>query len=310
MRVLVLGSTGFIGKNLVKRLQNDNHVIHTAERSTGVDVREYDQILNKIKEVRPQAIFNLASHGGSVHYVKTRSADVYFDNVQMALNIYRAVHAVDPSIKIIQPLSNCSYPGKSSFQIEEDWLAGDVHPSVFSFGNSKRAIYFLAKCFKEQYDISTVNVLFPNTYGPGDSEDPNHTHALNGMIIRMLKAKYNGDSEFVVWGTGSPIREWAYIDDFVEILTRCLEIESLEYPVNMGQGKGYSIEQSARTIKKLCGFEGKVVFDTSYRDGDPKKVLCSDRFTKLFGDFEFYDHEDGIKNTIQYYDNLFKGNNT
>ena len=83
----------------------------------------------------------------------------------------------------------------------------------------------------------SVNFLFPNTYGPGDSEDPNHTHALNGMIIRMLKAKQARAKEFVVWGTGSPIREWAYIDDFIDTLVNSMELEGLEYPLNMGQNR-------------------------------------------------------------------------
>lgn len=304
MKVLILGSTGFIGKNLKKRLISDNFDVHTAERSSGVDVRDYNQIYAIIDKIRPKVIYNLASHGGSVHYVRTKAADVYHDNVQMALNLYKAVHEIDKNIKIIQPFSNCSYPGSSNLQKEEEWLDGDVHPSVFSFGNSKRSIFYLSKCYKEQYGVRSVNVLFPNTYGPGDSEDPNHTHALNGMVIRMLAAKENGDKEFVVWGTGSPIREWAYIDDFIEVLVRCLAIEGLEYPVNMGQGKGYSIKESAKLIKSACGYEGEITFDTSYRDGDPMKVVDGTKFNKVFKDFEFFNHFDGIVNTVKYYEEL------
>ena len=304
MKILILGSTGFIGKNLLGRLQNDGHTVVTAERSTGTDLRSYKQVLALLQQVKPEVIFNLASHGGSVHYVKSKAADVYFDNVQMSLNLYKAVASVNPKIKIVQPFSNCSYPGDSDVQKEEEWLNGDVHPSVFSFGNSKRSIFYISKCFKQQYNVSSVNVLFPNTYGPGDSVDPNHTHALNGMIIRMLKAQKNGDKEFVVWGTGSPIREWAYIDDFIEILVRCLEIDSQEYPVNMGQEKGYSIADSARLIKKACGFEGEIVFDTQYTDGDPVKIVSKQNFEKTFENFQFYDHFEGIKNTISYYKNL------
>lgn len=304
MKVLILGSTGFIGKNLKKRLIDDNFHVHTAERSSGVDVRDYAQIYAIIDKIRPKVIYNLASHGGSVHYVRTKAADVYHDNVQMALNLYRAVHEIDKDIKIIQPFSNCSYPGTSNLQKEEEWLNGDVHPSVFSFGNSKRSIFYLSKCYKEQYGVRSVNILFPNTYGPGDSEDPNHTHALNGMVIRMLAAKQNGDEEFVVWGTGSPIREWAYIDDFIDVLVKCLEIDGLEYPVNMGQSKGYSIKESANLIKSACGFEGQITFDTSYRDGDPMKVVDGTKFNEVFKDFEFFNHFDGIVNTVKYYEEL------
>lgn len=301
MKILVLGSTGFIGKNLINRLREDSYEVYTAQRSTGIDIREYDQICNKIKEVNPDVIYNLASHGGSVHYVRTKAGEVFHDNVQMALNLYRAVSEINPNIKIIQPFSNCSYPGKSNVQHEEEWLDGDVHPSVFSFGNSKRSIFYLSSCFQEQYGVRSVNVLFPNTYGPGDSLDPNHTHALNGMVIRMLAAQSKGDKEFVVWGTGSPIREWAYIDDFIEVLIRCLNIEGQEYPINMGQEKGYSIAESAKLIKKACGYEGDIVFDTSYRDGDPIKVMSRKKFVESFEGFEFFDHYEGILNTVNYY---------
>ena len=303
MKILILGSTGFIGKNLLQRLSSD-YEVYTAERSSGVDIRVYKQIFNKIKEVQPDVIYNLASHGGSVHYVRDKAAEVFHDNVQMSLNLYKSIQKINPKIKIIQPFSNCSYPGKSNLQKEEEWLDGDVHPSVFSFGNSKRSIFFLSKCFQQQYGVRSVNILFPNTYGPGDSIDPNHTHALNGMIIRMLDAQERGDEEFVVWGTGSPIREWAYIDDFIDVLVRCLNIEGSEYPINMGQGKGYSIAQSAKLIKKALDYKGKIIFDTKFKDGDPMKVVDGSKFSEVFQNFSFYDHYDGILKTVEYYRSL------
>ena len=301
MKILILGSTGFIGSNLKSRLEKEGHTIFTAERSSGVDIRRYNDIHFTINYTKPDVIYNLASHGGSVHYVKDNSADVFQDNVLMAINLYKAVSEVNKNIKIIQPFSNCSYPAKSNIQYESEWLDGDVHQSVFSFGNSKRSIFYLSKCYKQQYGVRSVNILFPNTYGPGDSLDPNHTHALNGMIIRMLEAQKKGDKEFVVWGTGSPIREWAYIDDFIEVLVRCLKIEGQEYPVNMGQEKGYSIADSAKLIKKACNFKGDIVFDTKYKDGDPVKIVNGDKFNELFKEFKFFDHYQGIKNTVKYY---------
>ena len=254
-----------------------------------------------IKELKPDIIFNVASHGGSLHYVKEYAGDVFFDNVQMALNLYKAVKENSPSSKIITPFSNCSYPGSSDVQEEENWLSGEVHPSIFSFGNSKRTIYYLSKCFYEQYNVKSVNLLLANTYGPGDSCDPNHTHALNGMIIRMLEAQKKGDDEFVVWGTGSPVREWTYVDDFIKSLVLAMDVNHLEYPLNIGQGKGYSIKESALLIKEAVGFEGDIVFDTSKIDGDAVKIMSDKNFRKEFSEFEFYNHKKGIENTVSYY---------
>ena len=122
------------------------------------------------------------------------------------------------------------------------------------------------------------------------------------MIIRMLKAKEAGDKEFVVWGTGSPVREWAYIDDFIESLVRALQLNNISYPVNIGQEKGYSIAESAKLIKEECGFKGDIVFDTSYPDGDPVKIMSTTNFKQYFPEFDFYDHRQGISNTIKYYE--------
>tara|TARA_Y100001963_G_scaffold158206_1_gene257029 strand:- start:822 stop:1739 length:918 start_codon:yes stop_codon:yes gene_type:complete len=302
MNVLVLGSTGFIGKSLINRLKEEPSNVTGVSRSGGLNLLDYEQTKQCLASVRPDIIYNVASHGGSLHYVKEFAASVYSDNLQMGLNLYRALDELNSTAKIVQPFSNCSYPGNSSVQNEENWLNGAVHPSIFSFGNSKRSLYYLSECYKQQHDISTVNLLLPNTYGPGDSIDPNKTHALNGMIIRMLKAKKAGDSEFVVWGTGSPVREWCYVDDFVEAMVQATSFEDMEYPVNIGQEKGYSIAESAQLIKKACGFEGEIVFDTKYPDGDAVKILGSSKLSDILPDFEFFDHEEGIRNTVKYYE--------
>ena len=302
MSVLVLGSTGFIGKSLVERLDKEPVEVTGVSRSTGVNLLDYKQVSDCIASVRPSVIYNVASHGGSLHYVKKYAASVYSDNLQMGLNLYRALVEQNSEAKIVQPFSNCSYPGNSSVQNEENWLNGGVHPSIFSFGNSKRALYYLAGCYKQEHQISTVNLLLPNTYGPGDSTDPNKTHALNGMIIRMLQAKKAGNSEFVVWGTGAPVREWCYVDDFVDAMVHATNFEDMEYPVNIGQEKGYSIAESAHLIKKACGYEGEIVFDTKYPDGDPVKILGKSKLNDILPNFEFFDHEQGIRNTVKYYE--------
>ncbi len=303
LKILVLGGSGFVGKNVLSHLAaTPEHTVISASRKESVDISNYEVFKEFLQKTRPDVIINCAAHVGSLHYVTTYAADVISDNIQMSLNIYKAVAAVCPQTKIINPLSNCSYPGTSDIQLEAEWWNGEVHDSVFSYGNSKRFLYVISKCYEKQYGIKTANFLIPNTFGPGDATDPNKTHALNGMIIRMLEAQKRQDSTFEIWGTGNPVREWAYIDDVVQILIAGITTpENLVYPINLAQNKGYTIKQSAEFIAEAVGFKGSLLFNTKYADGAPVKILDDQKFRKIFPDFSFFDHKQGIKNTVEYY---------
>lgn len=276
-----------------------------ASRRDGVDLTNYQQVEDFFAKTKPSVIFNCAAHVGSLHYVTTYAAQVVHDNIQMALNLYKAAAKVCPGARIINPLSNCSYPGAADVQKENEWWSGPVHDSVFSYGNAKRFIYVLSKCYAKEYGIGTANFLVPNTFGPGDATDPNKTHALNGMIIRMLGADKNNDQTFEVWGTGSPIREWAYVDDVVKVLIAGMDtnLDILE-PVNVAQNKGYTIKESGHFIAEAIGFKGELVFNTKYPDGAPVKLLDATRFQTIFPDFQFSDHKEGIAKTVSYYKSI------
>jgi GDP-L-fucose synthase len=306
-KILVLGGTGFIGKHVVNILQKNNHSVLAASRATGLDLHNYNNLHTYLAEHNPDVIFNCAAHVGSLHYVTTYAAQVIHDNMQMALNMYKAVAETCPKARVINPLSNCSYPGNLDVQSESDWWKGEVHESVFAYGNAKKFIYVLAQCYKKQHAITSINFLVPNTFGPGDSIDPNKTHALNGMIIRMIEAQKQGASEFEIWGTGNPIREWAYVDDVVNILMQGMYTqEDLTYPINLAQNKGFSIKQSAEFIAEALGFTGKLKFNTQYPDGAPVKILDNTNFKKLFPNFVFSDHKKGIAETVSYYKGRLK----
>ncbi len=303
-KILILGGHGFVGQNLVNSLKttSTDYQIFAVSRADGVDLTDYASAVKCLTETQPDVIINCAAHVGSINYVTKYAADVVRDNVQMSLNIYQAVLKTCSGTKIINLLSNCSYPGSADIQIESHWWDGPVHDSVFSYGNAKRMLYVISKCYANQYNIKSINFLIPNTFGPGDSTDPNKTHALNGMIMRMLEAQKRGDKEFEIWGTGSPIREWAYIDDVTNILMAGIDLETnLVEPVNLGQNKGYTIKESAEFIAEAIGFKGQLIFNTKYQDGAPIKILDDQKFRQNFPDFVFFDHKKGIANTVEYY---------
>jgi len=300
-KYIVLGHTGFVGKNLTMYLANKgNKVVGLSTEQC--DLREYSQLLSELKKAgKVDAIFNCAANVGSVHYVTAKAGEVISDNTYIALNLYKAVLEQCPETTVVNLLSNCCYVDGTQIQEEEKWIDGPVHHSVFSFGNFKRVLYYISKCYDMQFGINSINLMFSGIYGPGDSTDPNKVHALNGMIIRMLESIEKGDDEFEIWGTGKPIREWIYIDDVCKILLQSLEHKNLIEPVNVAQGKGFAISETAQNIAKATGYDGDLVFNTDYQDGAPIKILGMGKFQELFKDYVFYDHQEGVAKTVNYY---------
>jgi GDP-L-fucose synthase len=306
-KILVLGGHGFIGKSLMRALKSSEHDAVALSRRNGLDLHCYEATRNYLKLLQPDVIVNLAAHVGGLPYVAERHAIVFSDNTQMALNLYKAVQEVCPKSLIVNPLSNCCYPGQAEIYTESDWLKGDVHPSVLSYGNAKRFIYTLASCYKIQFGIETRHFLIPNAFGPGDRTDADKVHALNGMIIRMLKAQKEQHPTFEVWGTGRPIREWIYVEDVAKLLTLAIDRNiARQEPLNLAQGKGYTIRESAELIAHAIGFQGKLIFRKDFPDGAARKIMNTRQFREVFKDYQFFDHFDAISKTVNYYHkNLF-----
>ncbi len=268
-----------------------------------MDLLNLEDVRDAFRSQQPDVIYNCAAHVGSLHYVTEFAATVVHDNLQMALNLYRAAQDVCPDAHIINPLSNCSYPGDADVHHEPDWWDGPVHASVLPYGTAKRMIYVVSQCYHQQHGTRTTNLLVSNAYGPGDYLDPNKVHALNGLVIRMLRAHWAGDAEFEIWGTGRPIREWTHVRDVARALVQAMQSsEPRIYPVNVAKHHGHSIRDLASMIADSIGYTGDLVYNTSYQDGAPIKVLDDRQFRAEFPDFEFCPIEDGIRETVAYYE--------
>jgi GDP-L-fucose synthase len=303
MKAMVLGGHGFIGGNLSALLERKGYDVARLSRRDGLDLTNLEAVRAHFVRLRPEIVFNCAAHVGSIHYVMNNAAVVAHDNMQIALNLYKAAHEICPGVHIVNPLSNCSYPGDADIHYEPDWWMGEPHHSVFAYANAKRFIYVLSRCYRAQHGLRTTNFLVPNAFGVGDHLDPKRTHAISGMILRMIQARRERVPKFEVWGSGAPVREWGYVDDIAEIVSRAPELEAdLTYPVNIAQNHGATIRESAEAIKRAVGYAGELWFNTNYEDGAPRKILDDRRFRALFGDFRFIDHEEAIRRTVAYYE--------
>lgn len=304
MKILILGGTGFLGRHVNRMLSGQKIQTFSISRREGVDINDFGLFKKRLAEILPDAVINCAAHVGSVHYAMQYSADMIRDNTQIILNIYEAVKQICPAAKIINPISNCSYPGDADVHFEPDWEKGAVHESVLAYGSVRRLIYAFAHSYYRQYGIKSVNWLVANAYGPGDYVDPNKVHALNGIIIRMIKAQKAGDKIFEIWGSGRPVREWVYVEDAAKILVESLNIDQQIYPMNVAQNKGYSIAEIAKITAENLNYEVEFVFNTKYADGAPTKILDDRHFRAGYPDFRFTPLGEGIKNTIAYYKKL------
>ena len=302
-KILILGGFGFLGKNLNETFKSSNYEVINESRTTGFDLTDLDLCISKIKQINPDIIIHSAAHVGSISYVSKYSADVVHDNTLMYINLYKAVKECNQNIIIINPISNCSYPGIIDVQHEENWWDGNIHDSVESYGNPKKMGYIISECYRKQYNIRTINLIIPNAYGPNDYLDESRTHAMNGIILRMLKSKKNNEKEFVVWGSGNPIREWIYMPDVAKIIYKIIVEEKydLPNPINIGQQYGVSINDSVNLIKDILNFDVSIKHDLSKQDGAPIKVLGRNKFERFFNNFVFTSYKEGILNTINYY---------
>ncbi len=308
MKVLVLGGTGFVGRNVLEVLHKANVPCVSASRAEGTDLRDVEQARALVRHECPDVIINCAAHVGSLNYVTQQAADVVADNSRMILAIYGAVAQDYPSALVINPIANCAYPaGVNTFE-EDHWWDGHLHRSVLSYGTTRRLLWSVAECFQMQHGVRSVHFLVPNMYGPNDSTDPNKAHALNALAAKFVKAHAVGLEEVEVWGSGIAIREWLFAADFARVVLAVIQnskMPGLSEPLNIGQNFGLSVRELVDMVVSATGFRGRVVYNHEMPDGAPRKVMDDRRFQKVFPGFRFTTLRQGLMSTLDYYRSVF-----
>ena len=297
--ILVLGAEGFVGKAMVERL-NREKIDYISSNHKECDLQNKRATLDLFERYNPNTVINLAAFLGGVHFGIKHAAEMFTNNMEMQINILEACRIYNVK-RLINPIGSCVYPGNLDVYVEDKLWDGPIHESVLPFATAKKAFVVACDAYRKEYGVDSINLVMSNMYGPGDHFDEERAHAVGGMIKRLLDATKNNCKEFVVYGTGKPIREWLYIDDAVDALFRAISADEIDGIVNIGEKKGHSIKETAEIIAKLVGFDGKLIFDSSWPDGALVKTVDGHRAYELLGWKATMPFEEGLKKTVEWY---------
>jgi GDP-L-fucose synthase len=277
--VFVAGHGGMVGAALVRRLAQEKVDALTVGRRE-VDLRDQAAVSGWFAEKRPQVVFLAAAKVGGIVANDTLRAEFIYDNLIIATNVIHAAH-LNGAEKLMFLGSSCIYPKLAPQPLREDsMLTGPLEPTNEPYAIAKIAGIKMVEAYRSQYGSDFINVMPTNLYGPGDNYHPEYSHVVAALIRRFDEAKTSGASNVVVWGTGTPRREFLYVDDMADACIHLMKTYSSDEMVNIGSGEDISIAEFARLVADVVGYSGKISFDPSRPDGTPQKLLDVSRLAK------------------------------
>jgi GDP-L-fucose synthase len=303
-RVFVAGHRGMVGAALVRRLSSEGVELLTVPRSE-VDLRDQAQVADWFARKRPQAVFLAAAKVGGIVANNTLRAEFIYDNLILATNVIHAAHQNGVE-KLMFLGSSCIYPRLAAQPLREDsMLTGPLEVTNEPYAIAKIAGIKLVEAYRSQYGSDFINVMPTNLYGPGDNYHPEYSHVVAALIRRFHEAKVSGSPNVVVWGTGTPRREFLYVDDLADACIHLMKSYSSGELVNIGTGEDVTIAEFARVVAGVVGYTGTIGYDPSRPDGTPQKLLDVSRLAKL-GWKASTSLKDGLKLAYQAYLNETK----
>ena len=278
--VFVAGHKGMVGGALVRRLAREGVELLTLGRSE-VDLRDQAAVFDWFAETRPQAVFLAAAKVGGIVANNTLRAEFIYDNLIIAANVIQAAH-VNGAEKLMFLGSSCIYPKLAPQPLREDSvLTGPLEVTNEPYAIAKIAGIKMVEAYRSQYGCNFINVMPTNLYGPGDNYHPEYSHVVAALIRRFHEAKVAGLPNVVVWGTGTPRREFLYVDDLADACIHLMKNYSSGELINIGTGEDITIAEFARVVAAVVGYTGEISFDPSRPDGTPRKLLDVNRLAKL-----------------------------
>ena len=299
--ILVLGSSGFLGKNVVKKLNFiDNTSFVEIKGKSDLDITNFQDLSLFLKNRSFNYVINCSAFVGGISFGYKFPADLLSINTQIANNLYRA--CLESGVDfLVNPISNCAYPESVTYYQEENFWSGPPHESVFNYALSKRHMVALGESYFNQHGFSSANVVLSNMYGPYDHFDESRSHALGALVKKICDAKKNKFPEVELWGTGKPIREWLYVADGAEALISSLGLQSNSYFFNIGEGKGLSITELAKKIASFAKWDGKFIYNENMPDGVMEKTVDGSKGSKILNWKPSVSLDEGIKKTVDWY---------
>ncbi len=269
-----------VGSALVRRLAREDVEILTVSRSE-IDLRDQAAVDRWFAAMRPQVVFHAAAKVGGIVANNTLRAEFIYDNLMLAANVIQAAHTNGVE-KLLFLGSSCIYPRLAAQPLrEESLLTGPLEPTNEPYAIAKIAGVKMVEAYRQQYGCDFISIMPTNLYGPGDNYHPEYSHVVAALIRRFHEAKETGAGEVVVWGTGTPRREFLYVDDMADASVHLMKHYSDGMLVNVGTGEDISIAEFARVVADAVGYAGAIVFDPSKPDGTPRKLLDVAKLAQL-----------------------------
>ncbi|MCL4486502.1 MAG: GDP-L-fucose synthase [Chloroflexi bacterium] len=301
-RVVVTGGAGFLGRHITARLRQTDWcsevlVPHRAQ----YDLRTEEAIRRMYDDMRPDVVIHAAGVVGGIGANRENPASFFYDNLMMGVQLMHWGHQLGVG-KFVAIGTICSYPKFAPIPFHEDDLwNGYPEETNAPYGLAKKMLLVQSQAYRQQYGFDSIFLMPVNLYGPGDNFDPASSHVIPALILKCVEAIEQGRDEVVVWGDGSPTREFLYVEDCAEGIVLAAERYEKSEPVNIGAGFEISIRELVETVARLTGFAGRIVWDVTKPNGQPRRKLDTSRAEREFGFHARIGFEAGLRWTIEWY---------
>ena len=300
-RVCVTGGAGFLGYFVVEKLRQKGVTEIFIPRKKDYDLTQSEAIKHLLDDARPDIIIHLAAHVGGIGANRAYPAEFFYDNLMMGVPLFHEAWRMGVE-KFVAIGTVCAYPKFTPIPFqEEDLWNGYPEETNAPYGLAKKMLLVQSQTYREQYGFNSNFLLPVNLYGPRDNFDLETSHVIPALIRKCIEAKSRGDKEIIAWGTGSPTREFLYVEDAAEGILLAAERYNDSSPVNLGSGMEISIKNLLELIAALTGYEGKIVWDTEKPDGQPRRCLDTSKAEQLFDFKAQTSFEEGLRRTIEWY---------